>query len=159
MAEVVTRAMGSVETGSVSTAIEVEPGLEARIDQRRVQQVLVNLVTNAIRYGGGRALVEISSAGSDLVIEVHDDGPGVLKKWELAIWKRFERGPNRLNAVQPGSGIGLAVVAAITRAHGGSVGSSRSERLSGACFRVVFDRRVVISCKQGHMEDAVASLV
>jgi len=159
MAEVAARAMESVEAGSTSTAIEVELGLEARIDQRRVQQVLVNLITNAIRYGGGRVLVEISSEGSDLVIEVHDDGPGVLKKWELAIWSRFERGPNRLNAVQPGSGIGLAVVAAITRAHGGTVGSSRSERLGGARFRVVLDRRVVFTREQGRVEDAVASRV
>ncbi|MDX2343465.1 MAG: ATP-binding protein, partial [Acidimicrobiia bacterium] len=50
------------------------------------------------------------------------------------IWEKFERGPNRLNAVVPGSGIGLAVTNAIAKAHGGSAGYRRSERLGGACF-------------------------
>jgi len=66
----------------------------------------------------------------------------VPKKYEQTIWERFERGVNRLNASIPGSGIGLAVVAAITSAHGGSTGYRRSERLGGACFRVVLPNRI-----------------
>jgi two-component system sensor histidine kinase AdeS len=80
--------------------------------------------------------------GRDLAIEVHDNGPGVPKKYEVAIWDRFDRGANRLNASTPGSGIGLAVVEAITRAHGGNTGYRASERLGGACFRVVLPDRV-----------------
>ncbi len=71
-----------------------------------------------------------------LVIEVHDDGPGVPKKYELTMWDRFERGPNRLNATVPGSGIGLAIVDIIARSHGGSASYRQSELLGGACFSI-----------------------
>ncbi|MDH5615591.1 MAG: ATP-binding protein, partial [Acidimicrobiia bacterium] len=100
------------------------------------------LLTNAVRYGGDRSLIVVKREGTDLAIEVHDNGPGVPKKFELAIWERFERGPNRFNASTPGSGIGLAVVDAITRAHHGSTAYRQSERLGGACFRVVLPNRV-----------------
>ena len=43
----------------------------------------------------------------NLLIEVHDDGPGIPRKYQLLVWEKFERGPNRLNATVPGSGIGM----------------------------------------------------
>ena len=57
--------------------------------------------------------------GPDLVIEVHDNGEGVPRKYELAIWEQFERGVHRLNSTVPGSGIGLAIVDMVVRRHGG----------------------------------------
>jgi K+-sensing histidine kinase KdpD len=79
--------------------------------------------------------------GDDLVLEVHDDGPGVPKRYEILIWDRFERGAHRYNAAIPGSGIGLALVSMLVRAHDGTVGYRRSERLGGACFSVVLPGR------------------
>ena len=115
---------------------EVEPGLTAVVDDGRLVQVLVNLLSNAQRYGGDACLIVAKSDNTRLVIEVHDSGPGVPKKHELTIWERFERGPNRYNANIPGSGIGLAMVRTIAGAHGGRVGYRRSERLGGACFSI-----------------------
>jgi two-component system sensor histidine kinase AdeS len=143
VAELVKTAVRSVEKKATSLTIEVEAHLQAMIDVGRVQQVIVNLLTNAVRYGEGRSLIVVRREGTDLAIEVHDNGPGVPKKFELAVWERFERGPNRLNANTPGSGIGLAVVDAITKAHGGDTGYRQSERLGGACFRVVLPDRVL----------------
>lgn len=143
MSEVVAKALDSVEKKAAMVMTEVEPDLQANIDAGRVQQILVNLVSNAVRYGHGRGLVVIRREGADLSIEVHDNGPGVPKKYELAIWEQFERGPNRFNASTPGSGIGLAVVDAITKAHHGTAEYRFSERLGGACFRVVLPHRVV----------------
>jgi two-component system sensor histidine kinase MtrB len=96
--------------------------------------MLVNLISNASRYGGDRCMIRAWAHGGALILEVHDTGPGVPKKHELLIWDRFERGPNRYNATVPGTGIGLAVVAAIAEAHGGTVGYRRSEDLGGSCF-------------------------
>lgn len=118
---------------------EIEPNLSAVVDADRVQQILVNLFSNARRYGGDRCLVAARTVQDRLVIEVHDSGPGVPKKYELTIWDRFERGPNRYNAVVPGTGIGLAMVKNIAIAHGGRTSYRRSERLGGACFVVEFD--------------------
>jgi signal transduction histidine kinase len=108
-----------------------------------VQQVIVNLLSNAVRYGDDGVLVRASSDGDDLVIEVHDNGPGVPRRWELAIWERFERGTHRFNSRHGGSGLGLAVVADIAAAYRGTTECTRSERLGGAHFRVVLPNRVV----------------
>ncbi len=129
----------------VNVETDVESGLKLRVDPGRVQQVLLNLVSNAARYGDGKALIVLGREGSDLILEVHDDGPGVPKKYETVIWERFERGMNRLNGAIPGSGIGLAVVSAVATAHGGRTGYQASERLGGACFRVILPDRVLPS--------------
>lgn len=113
---------------------EVEPGLVGFFDPNRIQQVLVNMFTNAARYGGPNRLLVARRAARGVEFELHDDGPGVPKRYELVIWDRFERGAQRYNAGAPGSGIGLAIVEMLVRAHGGSVGYRRSERLGGACF-------------------------
>lgn len=147
-AEVVdARSLATAATASLD--IEAAPGIEIEVDRHlralvdpgRVQQILVNLLTNAVRYGGPRRLLVITDRDGDLLIEVHDDGPGVPKRFEYAIWERFERGVHRYDAGVPGSGIGLAIVLMLTKAHGGSVDYRRSERLGGACFSVVLEGR------------------
>ena len=122
--------------------VEIDTGLAAYVDADRIQQVIANLVVNAIRYGGGKVLVTASSVGDDLVIEVHDNGDGVPRKYELAIWDQFERGIHRLNSTVPGSGIGLAIVDMVVRRHGGLATYERSKRLGGACFRVTLPGRI-----------------
>lgn len=130
-----------VPAGSVT--VECPERLEGFIDPDRIQQVIVNLLTNAARYGGPQRLVRVTKDGADLAIEVHDDGQGVPRRYEVRIWDRFERGPNRLNAAIPGSGIGLAIVEAIAVKHGGSAGLRTSEILGGACFVVSLPGRAV----------------
>lgn len=122
--------------------VQLEPDLVAVADSDRLRQALDNLIVNAFRYGGGKVLVTGRSEGADLVIEVHDDGPGVPRKYELAIWEQFERGANRLNASTPGSGIGLSVVDLVVRRHGGTATYERSRILRGACFRLVLPDRL-----------------
>lgn len=116
--------------------IERDLGSDAlvRVDAGRLQQALVNLLSNAVRYGGDRSLVAARLDGKDLVVEVHDNGEGVPTRYETAIWQRFERGAHRFDATTPGLGIGLAMVEAIAGSHGGSASYRKSERLGGACF-------------------------
>jgi signal transduction histidine kinase len=141
--EQIRSAIHSIDVDPETVAIEVPRDLIATVDPDRVQQVLVNLLSNSVRYGGGRRLVVARRLGADLVIEVHDNGPGVPRRYELLIWERFERGPNRLNATTPGSGIGLAIVDAVARAHSGSTAYRKSERLGGACFAVELPGRIL----------------
>lgn len=123
--------------------VECDSDLVARMDEDRMQQVLVNLLTNAVRYGGDSILLSVGSRDDDLRIEVHDNGPGIPKKYEQRIWDRFERGPNQLNATVPGTGLGLAIVEMIVRAHGGQATYRLSERTGGAAFEVILPRAVV----------------
>ncbi len=128
-----------------SVTIDCPPDLVGFVDPGRLQQVLVNLLTNAARYGGPHRIVRVFAKGSGLVLEVHDDGPGIPRRYEVRVWDRFERGPNRLNAAIPGSGIGLAIVQAITNAHGGTATYRTSEELGGACFAVTLPARGAVA--------------
>ncbi|MGI9529227.1 MAG: hypothetical protein ACR2NG_05900 [Acidimicrobiia bacterium] len=51
------------------------------------------------------AAQRVVADGSHITFEVHDNGPGIPRRHEVRIWDRFDRGPNRLNAAVPGSGI------------------------------------------------------
>lgn len=141
--ELLRSAFATVDRGGASIRVEADMRLQVFVDAERIQQLVVNLVSNAMRYGGGRVDLVAKDTDGALVIEVHDDGPGVPKRHELAIWERFERGSHRLDATRPGSGIGLAIVRAVASAHGGTAGYRRSERLGGACFFVTLPRRIV----------------
>jgi signal transduction histidine kinase len=138
-------AWSSVNTAVIDPSlvrVDAEQNVTAFLDEGRMEQAIANFLGNAVRYGGEKVTVIARAHAGDLTIEVHDDGPGVPRKYELMIWEKFERGPNRLNATVPGSGIGLAVTNAIAKAHGGSAGYRRSERLGGACFWIRLPGRV-----------------
>lgn len=114
-----------------------DSGISAQADPARVKQIIVNLLSNADRYGAGRAEIVYSRMPGRMDIEVHDNGKGVSRKYEDVIWDRFERGEYRLNAITPGSGLGLAIAKALAEAHGGAMTYRQSERLGGACFALV----------------------
>lgn len=142
IAGLVESTMRGIPNLAVSMNVELDSGLAAYVDPGRLRQVLTNLIKNAARYGNGRVLVVAQVvAGTDLVIEVHDDGAGVPVRFENVIWEQFERGANRLNSRIPGSGLGLAVVDLMVRRHGGLATYHRSRRLGGACFRVALPGR------------------
>ena len=117
--------------------------LVLRVDGERIQQVLLNLITNASRYGGEDVQLVTVIDGADLTLEVHDSGDGVPTKYEYTMWERFNRGAHHLNATVPGSGIGLAIVKVLSEAHGGRATYRRSERIGGACFSVELPNAVV----------------
>ena len=134
--EAIESAMRAVSESTEATDVSCPADLVIYADGDRLQQVLVNLLANAIRYGGDYRAIVARVDRDGVVIEVHDNGPGVPPRYALSIWERFERGPNRYNATNPGSGIGLAVVEAVAKAHGGSAEYERSTLIGGACFRI-----------------------
>ncbi len=121
----------------------IDPDVEVNIDIDRVRQLAVNLLQNAVRYGADRCEFHLHAEGDTLVVEVHDNGPGVSKKYQQTVWERFERGSNQLNSTVPGTGLGLAIVAMIAQAHGGAATYRDSELLGGACFSVTLPGRVI----------------
>ena len=129
--------------GHKAEAVEVrfDPTISISVDLDRVRQLVTNLLTNAIRYGADRSELRLDTRGRDLVIEVHDDGPGVQRKYQQVIWERFERGSHQLNSLVPGTGLGLAIVDMIAKAHGGTASYRDSEELGGACFSVTLPGR------------------
>jgi signal transduction histidine kinase len=107
-----------------------------QVDRRRVEQVLGNLLDNAVRHGGGPCAVRLGSGGGRCWIEVDDEGPGVSPADRDVIFERFVRG--RVASARGGSdgtGLGLALVAQHAAAHGGHA-AVLDRPGGGARFRV-----------------------
>ncbi len=105
--------------------VQVSPDAVAgvvRVDKRRLQRVLANLLDNAEAYAGGAVLVAVDRNGSRTTISVEDNGPGVPPGEREYVFDRFFRGATagRRN-VTSGTGLGLALAAEHVRAHGGSI--------------------------------------
>lgn len=115
-------------------------GVTLTADPDRLRQAISNYLSNAIQYGNGECIVDVQGTDRLLMIEVHDDGPGVPYRYREVIWEHFERGSHRLDSQVQGSGIGLAVVDAVAKAHGGYVEYRRSQLLGGSCFTLVLPR-------------------
>lgn len=92
------------------------------IDPVRFERVVANLIENAARYGGGATSVELTRSGSDLVLVVDDDGPGIEPEERVAVFGRFHRGASEQPRELPkGTGLGLSLVEEHVRLHRGQV--------------------------------------
>jgi len=103
-------------------------------DRSRIDQVVTNLVSNAIRYAAGSPIeVTVERRDGDAVLEVRDSGPGLPDGLIARIFERFERGTSMRHYA--GLGLGLYVVRQIAEAHGGQV-TAENAATGGACFTV-----------------------
>ena len=110
-----------------------------RADATRMRQVIDNLLTNVRVHTprGTPATVTVRSAGSRVVLEVADDGPGMTEVARTHAFDRFFRADPSRSRDSGGSGLGLAIVAAIARTYGGEV-DVRSEVGRGTRFTVAW---------------------
>jgi heavy metal sensor kinase len=88
-------------------------------DRLRLEQALGNLVDNALRHGGGGVLLEASVDNGSIALRVSDEGPGFPSELLPVAFERFSR--TNEARTEGSAGLGLAIVDAIARAHGGSV--------------------------------------
>ncbi|GAA0346295.1 HAMP domain-containing sensor histidine kinase [Streptomyces blastmyceticus] len=113
---------------------DVPPGLRARLDPRRVDVVLANLIGNALRHGGPSVPVDVRARAEDdrLVITVTDGGPGIPDDVLPHVFDRFTKG-DKARTRSEGSGLGLAIAAENARLHGGTLTAANAPG-AGAVF-------------------------
>jgi signal transduction histidine kinase len=106
-------------------------------DELRLQQAVVNLVDNAIKYTpeGGTIRLEVRSEGDRAILEVSDTGIGISFGALPQVFERFYRAEEARSGRRQGSGLGLAIVQSIIEAHAGSI-SVESQVNRGSKFRV-----------------------
>jgi two-component system phosphate regulon sensor histidine kinase PhoR len=115
---------------------QVPAGLRARADADRLEQVLFNLIENAIKYGRAEGCVTIGAApAADHLVEawVRDDGPGIPADARDRVFERFYRVDRARSRDTGGTGLGLSIVKHIVQGHGGKVWL-KSESGEGASF-------------------------
>ena len=122
-AKVLTDLNAKAENKNVALVNEV-PELTAHGDVNRLDQVLANLVDNAIKYGRAEGHVTVGGKKRDdgaLEIFVRDDGPGIPAEALDRVFERFYRVDKARSRDQGGTGLGLSIVKHIVQAHGGEV--------------------------------------
>ncbi|MCW1914396.1 HAMP domain-containing histidine kinase [Luteolibacter sp. GHJ8] len=109
--------------------------VEAKVDAGAIQQALVNLLDNAIKFSPADSQVEVSlyEDGPRFQLRVKDEGTGIPKHEHKRIFERFYRPGDELRRETQGSGIGLSLVKSIAEAHDGSV-DLESEPGKGSTF-------------------------
>ncbi|HEY3998489.1 MAG TPA: ATP-binding protein, partial [Candidatus Xenobia bacterium] len=105
----------------------------ALVDADRLQQVITNLIENALKYGGpGPIRMTVQQEPGQLRVDVEDQGPGVANEDRQRIFGLFERGQNK--GTIRGAGLGLFICKATIDAHGGHIGVDTGPGGRGARF-------------------------
>jgi signal transduction histidine kinase/CheY-like chemotaxis protein len=146
-AEVVDRIRPEAEEAGCEIRIHAAPRVSGHWDRLRIEQVLMNLLSNAIRHGAGFPIeVRVALVGACAEISVTDRGPGIEAKDVTRIFERFERATSMRH--YGGLGLGLYIAREVVQAHGGSV-QVQSEPGRGAQFRVRLPVRARRAAAQG----------
>ena len=116
------------------------PPLEANVDPTAIQQALVNLLDNAIKFSPIGSQVEITlrsgETSPDWEIQITDQGPGIPPAEQQRVFEKFYRLGSELRRETQGTGIGLSLVKAIAEAHGGRI-SLTSAAGQGSTFTLI----------------------
>jgi PAS domain S-box-containing protein len=108
----------------VSITLDIPPNLPTVMaDRDRIEEVLQNLLDNAIKYSPQHPDVTIAchATGDEVIVSVSDAGIGISQRDQEQIFHRFQRAGNALTSALPGAGLGLYICRAIVEAHGGSI--------------------------------------
>ncbi|WP_446459015.1 ATP-binding protein [Streptomyces zingiberis] len=114
--------------------LDTERGLVARLDPRRLDVILANLIGNALKHGGSPVRVTVRPDDGGLAVEVRDHGPGIPEEVLPHVFDRFYKA----SASRPrseGSGLGLSIALENAHIHGGDI-SAANHPEGGAVFRL-----------------------
>ncbi|MBK0374807.1 HAMP domain-containing histidine kinase [Streptomyces sp. RB110-1] len=118
--------------------LDAERGMMVRLDPRRLDVILANLIGNALKHGGSPVGVRVRIEGEELLIEVRDHGPGIPEDVLPHVFDRFYKA----SASRPrseGSGLGLSIAMENAHIHGGDISAANSPD-GGAVFTLRLPR-------------------
>jgi signal transduction histidine kinase len=118
-----------------------EGGLLVNADGDRIAQILINLVSNALRHTpqGGSVRVVLQGSDETVLLTVADSGEGLTPEAARSVFERFYRTDASRNRASGGSGLGLSIARALAELHGGSL-TAGTARAGGAEFRLTLPR-------------------
>ena len=141
--DIVDRALAMVQPAADAKHIQVSADMKGRLgticaDSGRVQQVVWNLLTNAIKFSsdGGAVRLRVRRAPTTVEIAVTDGGQGISRDFLPYVFESFRQAEGATTRRQGGLGLGLSIVKHLVEAHGGSVKADSAGEGCGATFTV-----------------------
>jgi signal transduction histidine kinase len=107
----------------IDLTVAVDPDLACDADPRRLKQVLINLLANAVKFTpeGGKVAIAADRTDDGIEIRVADTGPGIAAEDLERVLQPFVQADGRLERLHEGTGLGLPLSRAIAEAHGGTL--------------------------------------
>jgi signal transduction histidine kinase len=148
MLSVVEMALDTVKPAIQAKGITLDVELDKEVgstagDPDRLQQVVWNLLTNAVKFSnkGGKIAVRLERSGSNILLTVQDDGVGIDPQFLPFVFHPFRQGNGGSTRKHPGLGLGLAIVRQLVELHGGRVRATSPGKGKGSIFTVTLPVR------------------
>jgi two-component system, OmpR family, phosphate regulon sensor histidine kinase PhoR len=142
--DIIAALAANAESRDVTLRNEIDIDVTVFADERRLEQMLTNLISNAIKFNreGGDVVIRYSETKTNDYISVTDNGDGISSEHIERIFERFYRIDRARSREIGGTGLGLAIVKHLARAHGGEA-SVKSTPGQGSTFTIELPRRVI----------------
>jgi signal transduction histidine kinase len=127
-----------IKNQNIKVILEIEKGnYQVKTDRDAIEQVILNLLDNALKYAGTGAFFKfiLNKEPGCIVLKICDDGPGIPKAQRKRVFEKFYRVDNSLTAQQQGSGLGLSIARRIMRDLGGDLMIDPMPG-NGSCFTI-----------------------
>jgi len=171
MRAVIEDAIESLTPASSAKGIQIERRLADGVlvfgDRDRLQQIVWNLVSNALKFTpkGGRVEVELIDEDGDAAVRVSDTGIGIAADFLPFVFDRFRQADSSMSRRHSGLGLGMAIVRHLVELHGGTVSAESEGEGKGATFRLRLPKRTdapavaeVIETRAGRPDDELGDL-
>ncbi len=159
---VIEDAIDALAPASSAKAIQIDrklvDGVQVHGDRDRLQQVVWNLVSNALKFTpkGGRVEVELTEDNEEAVVRVTDTGIGISGDFLPFVFDRFRQADSSMSRRHSGLGLGMAIVRHLVELHGGTVSAESEGEGKGATFRLRLPRLGDTSRAAGAVAEPVA---
>ncbi|HEY4056268.1 MAG TPA: ATP-binding protein [Kofleriaceae bacterium] len=140
--EIVTDSLDTIAVAAASKSLTIKPVLDGSAlvlgDPSRLRQVVVNLLTNAVKFTpkGGSITVSLRKLNSDIELVVRDTGQGISAEFLPLVFDVFRQSDSGQNRRSAGLGLGLAIARKLVDLHGGRISAESDGVGTGAIFRI-----------------------
>ena len=140
---------------NIVLSFEADPATySTAIDQQKMEKVIDNLISNAVKYSNPDSKVELFFIGNEKYwsLEVKDYGIGICKKAQRKLFKEFYRSENAINSNNVGSGIGLLIAKSYVTLHGGTI-QCESRENEGSSFKITIPYKKILSAENKEIQE------
>jgi len=130
--------MPVAEAKGIEVCLGAHPTVPVTADPRRLEQVFLNLLTNAVKFTApsGRVTIEATICGAFVEVRVSDNGSGIDSAFLPFVFERFRQGADRETHSEPGLGLGLFIARQLVEGQGGTIRAESAGSGQGSTFAV-----------------------